>query len=91
VLKCGGEEHAGEEVLAGGFEEGVLHCSVCSGGGGEVFGEFECFDVVFDVGEGVPPPGGFLEGDGLRVEDPLLSGPDVCNVGEGGSDVRPSK
>ncbi len=38
--------------------------------GGEVVCETARLDLVGDVGERVPPPGWFLEGDALRIEHP---------------------
>ena len=69
-----GQEQTRQEVLAGGVEERVGARTGVTRPGGEVLCELGGPDLVGDVGQRVPPPGGFLAGDLLRVEDPHRAG-----------------
>lgn len=65
-----GEEQGGDQVLGFRLEVRIRLRPTATGGDGEVVGQFRGFFLVGDAGQWVRPPGGFLLGDLLRVENP---------------------
>jgi hypothetical protein len=70
VAEGGGEEVGGEEVFGLRIGVGIGFGAGGPGAGGEVLGELARLLFVGELGERVPPPGGFFLGDFLWVKYP---------------------
>lgn len=68
MIERGGEQEAGQEVLAGRVEVGIGLGARIAAARREVLGQARGLHLVGDVGERVPPPGRFFERDRLQVE-----------------------
>ena len=82
AVERGGEQEAGEEILAGRIEVGVSLGVRAAGAGGEVVSQACRPHFVRDVGQGVPPPVGFFVRDLLGIEHPHrpIGGPDAAGA-----------